>query len=398
MKKLISLLLILTTFALIFVSCNSADSYTDQEKESTHIASTTEEVEVDHYTESAIKSNFSKYINKSLFNGENKTSPDDIEIKNDYGKIGKFNIYQMKSSKVDLEDYIKSHRVGNFSLKYLRDEPTYLYLNGDFYTIEEAYNLKLIKFDFVVEYAKKISFSYLIDLADTEKDKKLDQKTFTEMKVAYAELTENFDALETMSVNYIGDIGYKDYVIEIDGDGKTYNQSVRKENIAGYEIVFPSSKPIYIYCDGLLLTLSEAFEKGKISKSRVYGFAYMVGLEITENGKTPLHPEDTKDIDYDLAMEMKAAWVSQYQDELIIGSYYKIGDNHIIAKGTLVAWGFETRDIAGYRITHSYIRSFYVYKDGKFYLLADAYENGVLSKDDVYQFAIKTGGTVEEIK
>ncbi len=47
-------------------------------------------------------------------------------------------------------------------------------------------------------------------------------------------------------------------------------------------------------------------------------------------------------------------------------------------------------EVAGYIIVFHNGRPLYIYKDGAVYLLKDAYENGLLTKEDVYQIALKT--------
>ena len=54
-----------------------------------------------------------------------------------------------------------------------------------------------------------------------------------------------------------------------------------------------------------------------------------------------------------------------------------------------------TVNVAGYKINYKKDTMIHLYKDGNFYSISEAYEQGILSKDGVYQFAEKSEATIE---
>ncbi len=104
----------------------------------------------------------------------------------------------------------------------------------------------------------------------------------------------------------------------------------------------------------------------------------------------PIHEKDTDTIDQALASEIKLAYCQAFQlspesaDTIYISSY--IGNYSgcavvYIGGNWDVTWGPITVDIAGYMIRGSHLHA---YKNGSFYRLKEAYESGLLTKQDIY--------------
>ena len=129
----------------------------------------------------------------------------------------------------------------------------------------------------------------------------------------------------------------------------------------------------------------------------------------TDDELIPINPDDCDNIDQALSSKLKKA-LSDYLYEhdananksdpakIPITFYEKIENCHIFRVSELMADKIHYRVIAGYIIKYGGIQTYYVYKDGNICTVAEAYEQGLLSKDGVYQFAVASGGEIVEAK
>ena len=76
-------------------------------------------------------------------------------------------------------------------------------------------------------------------------------------------------------------------VVMIDGDNIDYTDACRPVEVAGYTIVFASGEPVWVYKDGQLFTVKEAYDTGVISKSDVYTIGEKVDSDFTSHYPTP---------------------------------------------------------------------------------------------------------------
>ena len=70
--------------------------------------------------------------------------------------------------------------------------------------------------------------------------------------------------------------------VMIGGDGIDYTEAYRPVYVAGYEIVFPSGQPLYMYKEGKFYLVKEAYDAGVITKNDVCELAEIFAL-LTEN-------------------------------------------------------------------------------------------------------------------
>ena len=124
-------------------------------------------------------------------------------------------------------------------------------------------------------------------------------------------------------------------------------------------------------------------------------------IDIPEETSEALKNHDSK-IGSSLAEEMEAAALKQFGSEgapygYLFTEYAEIEGAHAClvtsnGYGLWVDWGNHIFKIENYYIVYSSSKalSYYIYKDGRFYNIEDAYKENILSMDGVIKFAEKT--------
>ena len=179
--------------------------------------------------------------------------------------------------------------------------------------------------------------------------------------------------------------------------------------IAGYEIYFPClGYDIYVHKDSTFYELSEAYEKGYISEEDVAKIAEI------QNGTPPekTDPPETDDIgsisrkDAKLRREKDVEFRRKFIEFLgetnpayadiepsnVKMEPYCVTDNgweaFLPLYNDIYAEAENYFSVAGYEMYFPCLGyEIYVYKNGEFYELAEAYENGCISEADVAQIA-----------
>ena len=188
-----------------------------------------------------------------------------------------------------------------------------------------------------------------------------------------------------------------------------YDTAIEYYYVAGYEIYFPClDYDIYVHKDGTFYEIADAYEKGYISEEDVAKIAEI------QNGTPPekTDPPETDDIG---SISRKNAKLRREKDvefrrkfieflgetnpayEDIEPSNVKIEQYCVTDNGweaflplynDIYAEAENYFTIAGYEMYFPCLGyEIYVHKDGEFYELAEAYENGCISEADVAQIA-----------
>lgn len=118
----------------------------------------------------------------------------------------------------------------------------------------------------------------------------------------------------------------------------------------------------------------------------------------------PAHEWDDPSIKQTLASEIKLAYAQclsrRYGDEMLpedicisryLGNYSGCEVAYIEFAGEQQTQAHESQYIAGYLVTFPTGQPVYVYKDGMFLELREAYINGLITKADVYEIGKKVG-------
>lgn len=201
--------------------------------------------------------------------------------------------------------------------------------------------------------------------------------------------------------HYYGKIGGKIFIAK----GRDTNIAFTTTEIAGYKFVLGGydSLPL-VYSDGIVTELSAAYENGLVSKQEVakvherhmayYNYYFDDGrkeepipdeLKIADNSAkpSPIELTDTEkreivweyiENDNDLKYTFGVRCYGKFEG----GTYAVMIDGPYMYFQVV-----ETEDIAGYRFTFPNSQPMYIYKDGVFYRLAEAYARDIISKEDV---------------
>jgi hypothetical protein len=117
----------------------------------------------------------------------------------------------------------------------------------------------------------------------------------------------------------------------------------------------------------------------------------------------PIHENDCQNMNQELSSEIKTAYFRfaceknfggecTFQASDIFVSRYEgeVGSGHIVmmgGDGMMYTQAFRSVHVAGYTFCFSNGQPVYVYRNGYFYTVEEAYEANIISKSDVYQIA-----------
>lgn len=201
--------------------------------------------------------------------------------------------------------------------------------------------------------------------------------------------------------HYYGKIGGKIFIAK----ERDTNIAFTTTEIAGYRFVLGGydSLPL-VYSDGVVTELSVAYEKGIVSKQEVakaherhlayYHYYFDGGRKeepIPDELKIADNPENPSPIELTDAEKREIVWEYIENDKNLkytfgVRCYGKFdgGAYAVMIDGpSMYMQMIATETIAGYRFTFPNSQPMYIYKDGVFYRLAEAYAREIISKEDV---------------
>lgn len=222
-----------------------------------------------------------------------------------------------------------------------------------------------------------------------------------------------------------------------------YTEAERVETVAGYDIYFPDGRGVWLHKDGKLYTLSEAYTNGYVTKEDVFSIGLKFG--VTDEGgnendilkdsigdvngdykvdnldaalilqydcgkvnslnnryRLPYMPQDVKD---EISLAYYDYWCSKLpsiKDESTVDEFYVIAyygtysgcDFVYLADPLVDSYLYLTVTVAGYSMQYGSDRQVIVHKDGDFYSTQEAYDKGLVTKEDIYNLGLYKGVVV----
>lgn len=264
----------------------------------------------------------------------------------------------------------------------------------------------------VMEVTEKVSVT-TIEVRENAEDV-LDEETAEMLRTEFAKyigetdpLYARFDPSNVRIETYYGKYNGCEVFLPLYRNG--YDAAEEYYYVAGYGIFFPClGYDIYVHKDGTFYELADAYEKGYISEGDVAEIAEI------QNGTPPekTDPSETDSIGSKDRenMKLRRAKDVQFRSEFMefLGetapeyAYIELSnvkiepycttDNGWEAFQPLYKDSYDDSEnyfsVAGYEMYFPCLGyEIYVYKDGDFYELSEAYENGFISEADVAQIA-----------
>ncbi len=175
-------------------------------------------------------------------------------------------------------------------------------------------------------------------------------------------------------------------------DSRSYGAVERHVKLAGYELVFPSEQLLLVYKDGKIYTLTDAYEDKLIDGDDIYEIGIKLSLGYAEENYQIIL--NTKELYEDLKNSENDNLIDEFIGFEDFGTY---GECNLMYVDDVFFNDVEFEFwVAGYKIIIPDNRILSAYKEGVFYTLAEAYENGFISKDDIYEIGAKADTTFKE--
>ena len=230
----------------------------------------------------------------------------------------------------------------------------------------------------------------------TKTDKNTEVTIESEIKTAYYNLyKETFDhysnTVDDISLRFYGKYGSVDqdynytecYVMFIDVSGHEHMCIESPETIDGVVLNYSNSQKLDVYHDGEFLTVIEAFDEGLLYHSDLMKLAYR--LEHPE--RLAIEPEIQKAY-YELhkkEMERNSCAV----DDIKISFYGKYGESYALFIDSIYFYpqAYHPVTIDGVVLHYWDYQELDVYNNGEIYTVQEAFENGLLTHDDLVDIA-----------
>ena len=178
-------------------------------------------------------------------------------------------------------------------------------------------------------------------------------------------------------------------------ESKIYSQAFSTETVDGVTFIHSRVLTFDVYREGEFKTLQEAFDSGWLTHENLLTLQSSHRAKNEKDYKN--YEEEIKSpfsIDKEKRKEIKVAFIAAHandenpvtEDEISLRCY-GVFDNVYVLFVDVVGWGYtgavETDIIADIQFIYSCSQKMTVYSGGAFYSLPDAYENGILSRDDL---------------
>ncbi len=299
-------------------------------------------------------------------------------------------------------------KIGGYTVTLDDGDELYAYKDGMLYKLEDAYDGGMITdldlyeiasrvgIDFKKRYPEPLVAKHIKDSENVERE------IASEIKRAYVgTVYRGIMTADEIAVDvYLGYYG-KCHIVQI-FDDTPITQSWRKITVGPYIITLRDGRTIYAYSEGEFCTLAEAYDKGWLNDAHVYEIGTKV--QITGGFENiyilPKNPLDCDNIPPETASRVKNAYKRFCAEELrvdrqlssmwieeYLGSY---SGHAAVYMGDGINYYDEPRkvEVAGYKIFFPNAKPMYICAEGNMYTLEEAYDNGFITKSDVYQLGL----------
>lgn len=201
-----------------------------------------------------IKRDFARYENSFL---DLNCTSEDVFIDNYYGTY-QDNALALRITTSCLIGTFDRHEdeIAGFLFSYNDYNPFFIYYKRTFTPLKEAYENGMVSKEDVEQIHK---------LNDLRMDKDLYDRISRDYYAAYGK-SEGIEADDAIIKDFYGI--YQDNAAAV-YFSEMYFCAITKEDIAGVRFIFPDSRTIYIYRDGVFTRLKEAYDEGIVSKEDV---------------------------------------------------------------------------------------------------------------------------------
>ena len=232
-------------------------------------------------------------------------------------------------------------------------------------------------------------------------NQKTDEETYTVNRIT--EVSEELESKITSAYNkeYETD---KEYQLVIDdcylfNDGlcfffaqglyDTYLYYV-SEKVSEYNFIYPNSNNLLVLENDNISSMTDAFENGTIDEARVKALFNSYKTQYAE-----LYEEEIETFDYNLMIEIKNNYALRYNindlNKIIISNYFGTYNESVILM--IYHGGYYqvvTNDVIdGIKFTYPTSIEIKVYNNGAFCNLSKAYENKLITRDELIEISHK---------
>ena len=210
---------------------------------------------IDQKISSEIKTAYCKFTCDKNYGGEPRFAPSDMYILRYEGKIGDCHIVMMGGDEIDYTQALRGVDVAGYSIVFGNGQPVYAYHNGNFYTINQAYEAKLLSKENVYQIGCVFDAKFISRNSGGQS---------TDTPIGIESITDNSSGFAVLTVE---EVIYEDY---------------------SHIYVFGNSISQYIivkYTDGTEENVKEALEGGRIQITDLdrYGIRYYAEPKLIES-------------------------------------------------------------------------------------------------------------------
>lgn len=164
--------------------------------------------------------------------------------------------------------------------------------------------------------------------------------------------------------------------------GLLAGQAITEIKIAGVEFVYPTTNQIYIWSDGEIYTMPEAYKKHLIG----YFDLYIIRDIYEDLSEEEYSKRNAKELD----RHIRTKYIEWSDTSLSIDKieYLNLGNYdgnyavYFLSESSYFV--VTTIDVAGVKFTYPDTRQIWILSKGKFYDMNTAYQNGLINRFDIY--------------
>lgn len=164
----------------------------------------------------------------------------------------------------------------------------------------------------------------------------------------------------------------------------TYHYNVSEE-VSNYKFIYPNSNNLLVLLNNDVMSMSDAFNNNHIDEKRIE-----VLFETYQSQYISLYQDDILTFDYNLMLKIKQEYASKNEiddlNKIQISNFYGVYNNAIVLKIYNNYYDvITTEKILDIEFTYTTSVKISVYKDGKFYDLKKAYEENLITYDNLLE-------------